>query len=40
MIVPCHRIVRSDHTLGGYTGGLGIKERLLTIEGVAPRSLG
>jgi methylated-DNA-[protein]-cysteine S-methyltransferase len=36
VIVPCHRIVRSDHTLGGYTGGPGIKERLLDIEGVAP----
>jgi O-6-methylguanine DNA methyltransferase len=36
VIVPCHRIVRSDATLGGYTGGLGIKKRLLAIEGVAP----
>jgi methylated-DNA-[protein]-cysteine S-methyltransferase len=36
VIVPCHRIVRSDATLGGYTGGPGIKKRLLAIEGVAP----
>lgn len=33
VVVPCHRVVRSDHSLGGYTGGLDIKERLLTIEG-------
>jgi O-6-methylguanine DNA methyltransferase len=34
VIIPCHRIVRSDSSLGGYTGGVRIKERLLTIEGV------
>lgn len=34
VIIPCHRIVRSDSSLGGYTGGVHIKERLLTIEGV------
>jgi methylated-DNA-[protein]-cysteine S-methyltransferase len=34
VIVPCHRIIRSDATIGGYTGGLGIKQRLLTLEGV------
>jgi methylated-DNA-[protein]-cysteine S-methyltransferase len=34
VIVPCHRIVRSDHSLGGYTGGLEIKEQLLSLEGV------
>lgn len=34
VIVPCHRIVRSDASLGGYTGGLQIKERLLSLEGV------
>jgi len=35
VIVPCHRVVRSDHSLGGYTGGLDIKERLLSLEGVS-----
>ena len=35
VIVPCHRIVRSDASLGGYTGGLEIKERLLSLEGVS-----
>ena len=33
VIVPCHRIVRSDHSLGGYTGGVRIKEHLLALEG-------
>jgi len=34
VVIPCHRIVRSDSSLGGYTGGPGIKERLLALEGV------
>lgn len=34
IVIPCHRVVRSDSSLGGYTGGLRIKERLLQIEGV------
>ncbi|MDI3339642.1 MAG: methylated-DNA--[protein]-cysteine S-methyltransferase [Sphaerobacter sp.] len=34
IVVPCHRVVRSDGTIGGYTGGLAIKWRLLAIEGV------
>jgi methylated-DNA-[protein]-cysteine S-methyltransferase len=34
VIIPCHRIVRSDHSIGGYTGGIEIKERLLSLEGV------
>jgi methylated-DNA-[protein]-cysteine S-methyltransferase len=34
VIVPCHRVIRSDATIGGYTGGLNIKERLLSLEGV------
>lgn len=33
IIVPCHRIVRTDGSLGGYTGGIAYKERLLEIEG-------
>lgn len=31
--VPCHRVVRSDGTLGGYNGLRGEKERLLRAEG-------
>lgn len=33
IVVPCHRVVRSDGSLGGYTGGLEYKERLLVLEG-------
>lgn len=32
--VPCRRVVQSDGTLGGYTGGLEKKKRLLRGEGV------
>lgn len=33
IIVPCHRVVRTDGSLGGYTGGLRYKRTLLDIEG-------
>jgi methylated-DNA-[protein]-cysteine S-methyltransferase len=33
IIVPCHRVLRSDGSLGGYGGGLPIKEWLLKHEG-------
>ncbi|MBI5236683.1 MAG: methylated-DNA--[protein]-cysteine S-methyltransferase [Deltaproteobacteria bacterium] len=33
VIVPCHRVVRSDGTIGGYTGGVWIKKALLALEG-------
>ena len=32
IIVPCHRVVASDGTLGGYAGGLKMKAQLLEIE--------
>ena len=35
VVIPCHRIVRSDSSIGGYTGGPNIKEKLLALEGVA-----
>ena len=34
LIVPCHRILRSDGTLGGYVGGLDAKRTLLALEAV------
>ena len=33
LLIPCHRVVRSDGGLGGFTGGLEMKKRLLQIEG-------
>lgn len=32
IIVPCHRVISSDGSLGGYSGGLNIKKKLLEIE--------
>ena len=32
IIIPCHRIIASDGTLGGYGGGLSVKQWLLTHE--------
>jgi methylated-DNA-[protein]-cysteine S-methyltransferase len=32
LVVPCHRVVRSDGTFGGYVGGLAAKQALLTLE--------
>jgi methylated-DNA-[protein]-cysteine S-methyltransferase len=32
LVVPCHRVLRSDGSLGGYAGGLGMKEKLLEME--------
>jgi methylated-DNA-[protein]-cysteine S-methyltransferase len=34
IIIPCHRALRSDGTLGGYQGGLPMKQALLEMEGV------
>jgi methylated-DNA-[protein]-cysteine S-methyltransferase len=34
IVVPCHRVVASNGGLGGYGGGLDMKERLLRLEGV------
>ena len=34
VIIPCHRVVRSDGSLGGFSGGEGWKARLLKIEGL------
>ncbi len=33
LIVPCHRVVRSDGTIGQYAGGAGVKRKLLAMEG-------
>ena len=35
IIVPCHRVIRTDGTLGGYVGGLEAKTSLLALEAAA-----
>ena len=37
IVVPCHRVIASDGTLGGYGGGLDIKKMLLRLEGARGR---
>jgi len=32
ILLPCHRIIESDGSIGGYSGGADIKRRLLEIE--------
>jgi O-6-methylguanine DNA methyltransferase len=38
IVVPCHRVVTSAGTLGGYGGGLAVKEKLLRLEGSFPQN--
>ena len=39
ILVPCHRIIGSDHSLTGFAGGLDIKKALLEMEGALMPSL-
>ncbi len=34
IIVPCHRVISKDGSIGGFSGGLDIKRKLLELEGV------
>lgn len=36
IIVPCHRVVGSNGQLGGFTGGIRLKKRLLALEDAKP----
>jgi len=40
IIIPCHRAIRSDQTLGGYQGGLEMKRALLEFEGIKISEIG
>ena len=33
-VIPCHRVIKSDGSIGGYSKGAGFKRRLLKSEGV------
>jgi O6-methylguanine-DNA--protein-cysteine methyltransferase len=32
-MIPCHRIVAHDASLGGFSGGVAMKRKLLALEG-------
>lgn len=40
LIVPCHRVVRSDGSIGQYAGGTSLKQQLLLLEREMPGLVG
>lgn len=40
VVVPCHRVLAADGTLGGYSGGIDRKRWLLAHEGIEARGGG
>lgn len=34
IIIPCHRVIKSDGGIGGFTGGIFLKKKLHKIEGI------
>jgi len=34
IVIPCHRVISADGSIGGYSGGLAIKRKLLALEQV------
>lgn len=32
--IPCHRVIKSDGTIGGFSKGVSAKKRLLSNEGI------
>jgi len=35
LVIPCHRVVRSDGSIGAYRGGAALKRDLLEMESAA-----
>lgn len=35
IFIPCHRVVASDGSLGGFSGGIAIKRKMLRLEGIS-----
>ena len=35
IVIPCHRVLNAHGAVGGFSGGLDIKKRLLRLEGIA-----
>ncbi len=33
LLIPCHRVIAGDGSLGGFRGGIPLKKRLLALEG-------
>ena len=40
VFIPCHRVIKSDGTLGGFSSGISLKKKLLVEEGLNPPSEG
>ena len=34
VIIPCHRVVKSDGQIGGYAYGNQVKSKMLSLEGI------
>jgi O-6-methylguanine DNA methyltransferase len=34
LVIPCHRVINADGSIGHFTGGTELKRKLLSIEGV------
>jgi methylated-DNA-[protein]-cysteine S-methyltransferase len=32
IVIPCHRVINSNGSLGGFAGGIPLKQRLLRLE--------
>ncbi len=34
LLIPCHRVIRSDGSIGGFGSGVAMKRKLLALEGI------